>query len=84
MYTTNLYFRECKWSISSMNSPCLQVFTHEEVRKILAARNENNEKQPRALYDFEGERTNFYFRECKRCIYMPQRGRSKLRRGGAS
>ena len=29
---------------------------HEETRQILVARNENNEKQARALYDFEGER----------------------------
>ena len=34
----------------------LQVLTREEARQILAARNESNEKQARALYDFEGER----------------------------
>ena len=32
------------------------MLTREEARQILAARNENNEKQARALYDFEGER----------------------------
>ena len=68
IYMTNLYFRECKRSISSMNSLCLQVLTHEEARKILVIRNENNEKQDQALYDFEGERTNLYFCEYKRCL----------------
>ena len=33
-----------------------QVLTREEVRQILAARNEKIEKQTRALYDLEGER----------------------------
>ena len=32
------------------------MLTREEARQILVARNENNEKQARALYDFEGER----------------------------
>ena len=32
------------------------MLTHEEARQILVARNENNEKQARTLYDFEGER----------------------------
>ena len=41
---------------SSMN--VIQVLTREEAREILAARNENNEKQARALYNFEGERRN--------------------------
>ena len=68
IYMTNLYFRECKRSISSMNSLCLQVLTHEEARKISVIRNENNEKQDQALYDFEGERTNLYFCEYKRCL----------------
>ena len=35
------------------------MFTREEARKILVIRNENNEKQAQALYDFEEERTNF-------------------------
>ena len=52
----------CAWHILliPISSPelslVLQVLTREEARQILAARNENNEKQARALYDFEGER----------------------------
>ena len=36
----------------------LQVLTREEARQILIARDDDNEKQARALYDFEGERKN--------------------------
>ena len=52
----------CAWHILliPISSPelslVLQVLTREEARQILTARNENNEKQARALYDFEGER----------------------------
>ena len=31
------------------------MLTREEARQILVARNEKNEQQARALYDFEGE-----------------------------
>ena len=41
--------------VTTRNSLGLQVLTREEARQILVARNEKNEQQARALYDFEGE-----------------------------